>query len=224
LLFPRNKRSTTFSRLTRRALSVQNSPVSERTYIAVSDLHRYRYARHKVMGLTIEEIAKEDGVKISTIESSVKIVAAQQSMYTMDALETSQIEVINFSKDLEKLALHDSLQAEIKVYGNTPETQGEVVATEPDYDVRLRASAIITDKVKAIISRHVKGNTQNTQVNVGIVNNQPTGNTFEDRLRAVLSKRELPPSVQNDLPADVEVLDIAVEKAQDATVGDQAQG
>jgi hypothetical protein len=175
--------------------------------------------------MSLEEIAKEDGVKVATIERSLKDVEAQSSMFNMDALEASQTEIIMFNQEMEKMALHDSLQAEVKVYGTTPDTQGEVIATEPNYEVRLRASEILTEKTKAIISRHVKGTSVNNNLNVGIVNNnQPSGNTFEDRLREVLRNRslELTAPVQNDLPAGV-VLDIAVEKAQDATVhGDSA--
>jgi len=177
------------------------------------------------MGLGLEEIAKEDGVKLSTIERSIRDIETRNAMYSLDALETSQTEVVMFNKELEKTALHESLQAEKKVYATSGENVGEVIATEPDYDVRLHASEILTEKTKTIISRHVKGTSVSTQVNLAMVNNQPSNNTFEDRLREVLKRRETPLLVQNDLPASG-VLDIAVEEAQDATVGtgDQAQG
>jgi hypothetical protein len=196
--------------------------VSRKGYLPASDLHRYRFARHKVLGTPIEDIAKEDGVKVSTIESSIRDTEARNAMYSLDALEASQTEVVMFNKDLEKMALHDSLQAEKKIYAESGEHVGQVIASEPDYDVRLQASQIITEKTKAIISRHVKGTSVSTQVNV-VNSNNPSTNTFEDRLREVLKRRENPALVQNDLPANA-VIDIAVEKAQDATSGDPAQG
>lgn len=176
-----------------------------------------RHARHKVLGMTVEEIAKQDRVGIRAVEESIRNVELYNSLNSLEALELGETEVILFNKEVEKVVLADALKAEKKVYAEGGENAGEVIASEPDYDTRLKAVDSITKKAQAIFARHAKGNSINTNVSVGVGITENNGMSFEDRLREVYKRRQdaqnsLP--VQNgELPAG-EVIDLVPEKVK----------
>src|SRR5271156_5827308 len=170
--------------------------------------------------MSIEEIAKQDKRSVLTIEQSIRLVEAQAQIYGVNALEVSTIEVISSAKELEKQALKEALVAEKNIYADNGPNAGQVIASEPDHDIRLKAVSEITEKTKAVISRHTKGNTQTTQVNVGVgVGVHTDGATnFESRLREIVKKRH---TEQPELPA-AGVIDIVPEKEKLSVDGSTA--
>lgn len=191
-------------------------------FIPVSKMHRWRHARFK-SGMSIEEIAKQDKRSVLTIEESIRTVEAQAQIYGIAALETNTIEIVSHVKDLEKQALTEALLAERNVYG-TGDNVGAVIASEPDHEIRLKAVSEITEKTKAVMSRHTKGNTQTTQVNVGVgVGVHTDGATnFEARLRDIVKKRQLNAGNPGELAAGGNVIDIIPEKEKLAVNGSPA--
>lgn len=168
----------------------------------------------------MEEIAKADKVSVRTIEESISYVEAQNQMLGIAALEVNTIEVIGHVKELEKQALVEALTAEIPVWG-TGDAVGEIVASTPDHDTRLRAVGEITEKTKAVMMRHAKGNTNTTQVNVGVgvgvSNNEATN--FETRLREIQKTRRLNVVSQSELPAGANTLEVVPEREKLAVDG-----
>src|SRR5271156_7110060 len=173
--------------------------------------------------MSIEEIAKQDKRSVLTIEQSIRLVEAQAQIYGVNALEVSTIEVISSAKELEKQALKEALVAEKNIYADNGPNAGQVIASEPDHDIRLKAVSEITEKTKAVISRHTKGNIQTTQVNVGVgVGVHTDGATnFESRLREIVKKRQLGAS-QSELSAGGNVIDVIPEKEKLAVNGSSA--
>lgn len=189
------------------------------TFSAMSPKHQWRYARSE-SGMSLEEIAKADKVAIATVEESVNMVRAQNKIFGIEALEASTIEIIQANKALEKQALSDALLAERYVYGHG-DNAGEVVASEPDHDIRLRAVSEITEKTKAVMAKHAKGNSTNVQVGVGVgvgvTNNDPTN--FETRLRDIQKKRRVEVVSQSELPAGAPTLEVVPEREKLAVDG-----
>jgi hypothetical protein len=197
--------------------------VNKDAFIPVSKLHRWRHARFK-SGMSIEDIAKQDKKTTGTIEESIRTVEAQAQIFGIAALESSTIEVVSHVKDLEKQALTEALLAEKNVYAHTGDNAGDVIASEPDHEIRLKAVSEITEKTKVVMSRHAKGHTQTTQVNVGVgVGVHTDGATnFESRLREIVKKRQLNAANSGELAADSNVIDVIPEKEKLAVNGSPA--
>jgi hypothetical protein len=181
--------------------------VGTRAYIEVAPVHRNRYIRHEILGVPIEEIAKEDNVGLETVARSIEAVKIQKHYVGLDSLEASESEIVVNLKTMKQKAIERALDAERKVYVQTGPQAGEVLATEPDHEVQLKAVETITEITKAVLSRHAKGNSQTVNVGVGVgVSNSFT--SFEDRLRDVKKRMGI---TENGLPPAV--IDIAPEKA-----------
>jgi hypothetical protein len=197
--------------------------VNKDAFIPVSKLHRWRHARYK-SGMSVEDIAKQDKKTILTIEESIRMVEAQAQIYGIAALESSTIEIVSHVKDLEKQALTEALLAEKNVYAHAGDNVGEVIASEPDHEIRLKAVSEITEKTKAVMSRHAKGNTQTTQVNVGVGVGVHTGGAtnFESRLRDIVKKRQLNAANPGELATGGNIIDVIPEKEKLAVNGSSA--
>jgi hypothetical protein len=188
-------------------MSLQNSrmAITKKPYIAMSPIHRARYAKKTALGMSVEEISKEERVSIETVARSIRDVEVHNSMFGVESLEQSGIEVILAQKELEKNVLAEALTAEKIIYSEAEDTLGEILATEPDHDVRLRAFDAVTKRTAAVLSRHSKGGvTVNTNVGVGVVD-AANGLSYEERLREVLRRRD---PVSDGLPAG-DVIDVA---------------
>jgi hypothetical protein len=191
---------------------VKKSP----NFIPVGNTHRYRFARFNA-GISVEEIAKTDKVKPTAIEESIRLCKAQEQIYGINALETHTIEIITSAKDLEKQAIAEALTAETQVFGHTEDTAGEVIASVPNHEVRMRAMDTLTKRTSAIMARHVKGPTTNHNVNVGVgvVAGHGGGATnFEERLREVTRRRQLTTGA-NVLPVG-DIVDVEAEESTNA--------
>jgi hypothetical protein len=188
----------------------------------VSKTHRWRHARAKA-GMSIEDIARQDKVKPEQIETSIRLVEAQAQLFGIQSVETDTIELVSHVKEIEKMAVTEALVAEKRVYAHEGENAGEVIASEPDHEIRLRASEGLTEKIKAVMVRHVKGHTQNTNVNVGVGVGISAGEStnFESRLRDIVKKRQLSTS-QTELPAGGNVIEIVPEKEKTVVDGSTA--
>lgn len=173
--------------------------------------------------MSIEDIARQDKIKPESVEASIRLVEAQAQLFGIQSVETNTIELVTHVKEIEKQAVTEALTAEKHVYAHAGENAGAVIASEPDHEIRLRASEGLTEKIKAVMIRHVKGNTQNTNVNVGVGVGITTGESanFESRLREIVKKRQLNVS-QNELPAGGNVVDIVPEKAKTVVDGSTA--
>jgi hypothetical protein len=178
--------------------------VGTRAYIEVSPVHRNRYIRHEVLGLSIEDIATEDKVTPATVIKSIETVKIQKHYVGLESLEATESEIVVNLKDKKQRAIERALDAEKKVYVESGSQAGEVLAVEPDYETQLKAVETITEITKAVLSRHAKGNSQVVNVGVGVNN---TFTSFEDRLRDIKKKME----PENGLPP-ASVIDIAPEK------------
>lgn len=170
----------------------------QRTFISPNGIHHLRYVRNKVLGMSIEKIAEEDGVDEKYIKKSISQVEAYHAMNTMDDLKTSQVEVVLFNAEMEKLAIHNALQAEDKVY--SPE--GELLDRRPNHEIQLAAVKVVKDIAESLLGSSAKvpllPSTNTTQVNIMTGGSTGIGiATFEDRLREVKRKR----TEQNILPA-----------------------
>lgn len=173
--------------------------------------------------MSLDDIAKQDKITVESIERSIKLVEAQAQLFGIQSVETNTVELVTHVKEIEKQAITEALIAEKNVYAHEGENAGEVIASEPDHEIRLRASEGLTEKIKAVMVRHVKGHTQNTNVNVGVGVGVTTGESanFESRLREIVKKRQLTAS-QNELPAGGNVVDIVPEKEKTVVDGSTA--
>jgi hypothetical protein len=190
-----------------------------KNYFVAPEIHRLRYTKHKVMGMSPEDISEEEGVSVEIVRRSIRRIELQNSFTSIDALESSQIGVILHHKELEKAAISGALQAEKKVYAEAGEHAGEVIAVEPDHEIRLQAVNALTRKSEAVISLHTKSGGISVNTNIGVgVSNSSSGITFEDKLREIQRKREmqqLPSGVETGLPP-LEVIDLVPEKVKTA--------
>lgn len=167
--------------------------------------------------MSVEDIAIADKVKPKAVEESVRMCKAQEQVYGIDALETHTIEIITSAKALEKQAISEALTAETQVFGHTEDTAGEVIASVPNHEVRLRAIDSLTKRTTAIMARHVKGPTthHNVNVGVGVVAGHGGGSTnFEERLREVTRRRQLTTGA-NVLPVG-DIVDVEAEESTTA--------
>ena len=182
--------------------------IVQRTAVSPNSLHRLRYVKNKVLGFSIEQIAKEEKVKEENILRSISLVESYYAMNTMEELRASQVEVVLFNAELEKAALCSALQAETKIFH---EKTGKLISREPNYDVRLKGVEMLVEIGKNLITADARSNapSNNTQVNVNVAGGSTVGvATFEDRLREVRKKREaLPaPPLENVIEAEIEEL------------------
>jgi aspartate ammonia-lyase len=151
--------------------------------------------------MSTEQLAREEGVDEKYIKKSIAMVEAFRAMVTLDDLEASQVEVVLFNKELEKLAIHGALKASTAIYN----AEGKKVSEEPNHEIRLDAVKVIKDITESLISSKNKGGGgggNNVNVNVWIA-------TFEDRLHEVKRKRGLleqnnPPTSSEDEDSEVE--------------------
>ena len=182
--------------------------MAKRSYIEISPLHRNRYVKHEVLGLSIDDIATEDNVTPATVIKSIETVKIQKHFLGLESLEASEAAIVIDMRPLKQAAIERGLTAEKKIYIEHGEGAGEVIAVEPDHEIQLAAVDRLTEMTKTVMARHIKGNSQTVNVNTGIgITN--TFTSFEDRLREV--KKKMEPAVE--LPP-ANVIDVAPEKVE----------
>lgn len=150
--------------------------------------------------MSVDDIARGDGVMADTIRESIKRVTFYRSEFSAQAVLSAQAKTIIEVSELEQVALAKALQAKTvrEVVGEDGEPKTEVV---DDHATQLQASEIITRKVEVIQPKVIKGGV-NVQTNVGVgvastASAPPParGFTIEERLRELAAKR------QGQLPA-----------------------
>lgn len=176
--------------------------------IAPGQIHQLRYVKHKMLGVSIEEIAKEDGVGEKYVLQSISRVETYRSLNTVDAVKAAQAEVLLFNQDLQKIAVRNGLSAKIKVYD---EKTGELVREDEDHETQLKTVTVMKDMAESLIKSEQKvtpPSQQNVNVNVLASGGTAVGvSTFEDRLREV--KRKMGErKEQQTLPEPSEVIDV----------------
>lgn len=175
--------------------------------IAPSTLHQVRFVKNKVLGMSTEQIAKEEGILEKFVQKSVAQVEAYRAMNTLDALEASQVEVVLTNHKYQKEAIKNGLTARV---ANEVEKGGiKVIVFEPNHDVQLRTLEIMAKMTDTLVSSKNKGTGGNqNQVNIAIAGGGVAGvgiSTFEDRLRKIKAERSglvenktLPASISED--------------------------
>lgn len=127
------------------------------------DIHLARYERHTMYGMTIADIAKQDGVKESIVQASVDQIATYRKVSTMSELEAVQISALLQLHEDEQQTLQQMLNAvktvEVEEGGRTKKVR------VPDFEVRARALEIMNDKIEML---RPKGKGALIQVGVGI--------------------------------------------------------
>lgn len=164
-----------------------------------STVGQSRYERMK-RGLTVEDIAREDGVSVRTVRASIEFVQLKESLNTQSEMERQQMSIINSVVETERRTLKEALTATRII-----ERDGKQKSL-PDWETRTKAMDTVTQRIKAVKERPaVTGGGNQTQV---IVNPTPTPTisgisyrSFEDRLRQHIQGRPvaaLPESTSED--------------------------
>src|SRR5208337_106874 len=161
--------------------------------LAPNEIHRLRYVKNKSLGMSTEQISREEGIQEKYIKQSIAAVEAFKALTTLEELESSQVEVVLFNKDLEKLALRNALQAKTVIYNEKTEKK---VSEEPNHEIQLEAVKVIADITDNLVGSKYKGvPAGGSTTNVNILNAPGSAGvgiaTFEDRLREVKRKRGL---------------------------------
>jgi ribosome-binding ATPase YchF (GTP1/OBG family) len=176
--------------------------ITARDIRSPGSIHHSRWQRIK-NGMTLEEVAAQDGVSITTTRNSFLLVEDYKNLCSMPSLETAQIENIIKVKELELEALKSGLIATNKVYKDVTvdgKTVQELIEVVPDHETRIATISTINQKIAALQPK--KGFSVNVDTKVGV--NVATGRTsFEDKLREILQKRkqEEPSERVIDVPA-----------------------
>jgi hypothetical protein len=175
--------------------------VAQRLLLAPSEIHRLRFAKNKILAMSTEQIAKEEGIGESCIKQSIARVEAYRALNTIEALEASQVEVILFNSEVQKRALRNGLMA-TTVF---TDKDGKV-SREPDYETQLQCLNIMERMTKNLLGSKPGGAPlPSSTTNVNIVNAAGGAGvgilTFEDRLREVKRKRAL---IDQGLPVSTE--------------------
>lgn len=139
--------------------------------------------------MSTEQLAKEEGVDERYIQQSIAKVEAYRALNTLEELEASQVEVVLFNKDLEKLAIRGALQAVTEIRDD----KGKVIGKSPDHETRLKGVEVLAKITDNLIGAKAKPTQANNQTNVNVFAGPGGGGvgiaTFEDRLREVKKKR-----------------------------------
>jgi len=173
--------------------------------VVPSILHRLRYAKHKTLGQSYEQIATEEKVSPKVIQHSVAMVETYRGLCDLAELEACQIAVVVSNYELERLALNRALQAVRRV---RDEKTGKVLYTEQDHQTQLQAVNEMTQITESLNARRLARflqQQQTTNVNIGIGGSVSGGQTYEDRLREIQRKRK-------ELEAAPSVIDVQPEQ------------
>ena len=166
--------------------------MAKQLLLAPNEIHRVRYVKNKTLGMSTEQIAREEGIQEKYIKKSIADVEAFKALTTLEELESSQVEVVLFNKDLEKLALRNALQAKTVIYN---EKTGKKISEEPNHEVQLEAVKVIADITDNLVGSKKGFPAGGSTTNVNILNAPGSAGvgiaTFEDRLREVKRKRGL---------------------------------
>lgn len=170
--------------------------------------HLSRYTRHK-LGLSAEEIAVQDKVRVSAVESSIGAIDSFRAANTIEFMNESLVDVVLENADVLKSSLRQSLTANIK------DAKGKIV---PDHKTRLAAVSKVTELAQAIQPKPTgKGiNLNVSQQNANLHAAPPPESGFvgyEERLRNIrrnIDQHNLLPSETGtviDDDADIEADD-----------------
>lgn len=128
-------------------------------------VHKLRYAKHKIQGMSIEDIAKEEKVSEHTIRDSIFKVESYRAICNFNEVEAVESEILLSTKDLRKLALESALRA-VRTIRNE---KGKLICQEPDHDTRMRAIEASVRSLEALARRYSTTKIQqNTQLNLGV--------------------------------------------------------
>lgn len=176
---------------------------------SANPVHHSRFIRYK-SGMTPHEIAAADGVKESTVMESIRTIEISEHLYSVQHLESVQIETVTRNEELASKALGEALKARIVL--RDPETNKQV-SVEPDHDTRLAAVDRLNAKAAAVFARHkpMPGTTVNVGVGVN-VGSSNQGRSYEDRLKAIQGRRK----AQLPEGSDAEVLDVTTDAPSQA--------
>jgi hypothetical protein len=157
--------------------------------IAPTEVHRLRFAKNKLLGMSVEQLAKDEGIEERYIRQSIEKVEAYRALNTLEELEASQVEVVLFNRDLEKLAIRGSLTAVTEVRDD----KGKILYKLPDHETRLKGVEVLAKITDNLIGAKARAVNSGSTTNVNILNAGNSGGvgiaTFEDRLREVKKKR-----------------------------------
>ena len=192
-------------------IAVVPQPVQDS--VARMERHKDRFIKHRG-GMTFEAIAKQEdpnarGGKLRSltkeVENSVKVVQAYRAYSSLQEVETAQQGIVVSASDEEENMLKLALKATVLEDNG----KGELVRV-PDWDVRFRASELLTAKY-GIAAKKGGG------LNIGVaVQNAPPAaksspepqvtvtTSFEDVLRGVREKRRA--AAENRPPLDEKLL------------------
>jgi hypothetical protein len=151
-------------------------------------IHKSRWDRAQ-QGLSVEEIAKQDGVQKGVVDGSLRMVEMFRLTCAPSEVELRQAETLMVLADQDEAALRRAFDAHHKIYND----KGKRVGVEPDYTVQMEAIKEVTKRTEILIGKKagvtVNNNVQN---NVGVLGRGVT--TFEDRLREIQQRRGLLPA------------------------------
>jgi hypothetical protein len=175
-------------------------------------IHKSRWDRAQ-QGLSVEEIAKEDGVRKQSIEASLRLVEMFRLTCAPSELELRQVETMMVIADQDQAALTRALNASHKIY----DAKGKKIGVEPDFPIQMEAVKEVTKRTEILVGKKGGGAGVNVNVqnNVGVLGRSVV--TFEDRLREIQQRRGLAPAptditVSPEVSDDEDVLDDAFEE------------
>lgn len=161
--------------------------------VEYTDLAQSRYIRVKKLGYTPDDLAKEEGVSVETINKSIARYEVAKSLRSMEQVAEGQASIVAAVNHLETKAIAGALEAQTfayDAYGKPVKDGKGNPITVPDHEIRLRAVDTVNKKIEAIQPKSRGG--VNVAVGVG-VNATPVGGQtaprFEDRLRILKEKR-----------------------------------
>jgi hypothetical protein len=170
-------------------------------------IHKSRYDRAQ-QGMTLKQIAEEDGVSEYTVENSIRKVEIFRITCSPTEVEVRQAETLMVLADHEEAALQRCLTAKRLIFDD----DGNKIGEEPDYPIQLEAVTEYNKKLEIVSGKKGgSGTTVNVNTAVGVLGSSVK--TFEDRLREIQSKRALPQPAAVDT-VTVDAID-AVEESDD---------
>jgi len=182
-----------------------------------------RFYRYHELGMSLPDIAKEDGITMITVRGSLDKVRAYRGRFSASAVLHSQAETVMQLAGIERIALEKALTATTMIEVPDEDGEGTTMKEVPNHEINLQAAEIITRKVEVIQPKGGKG--FSIQTNVGVVSapqaasSQPRGFSIEERMRELQAKRQglLPESVEPSRelhqvqPSPVEAFDAEAE-------------
>lgn len=155
--------------------------------VVQNPIHRRRWRFHRVDGLPIAKIAKDEGVDYATVKESIDLVDLYKDIHTIEEVNAAQSAVILANSKKEEEVLRDALDATMPV--EVLDADGNKTTDwVPDRKTQLEAIDTITRKLHAIQPK--AAHSTSVQVGVGIADARQIPPGFEERLREITSRRQ----------------------------------